>query len=88
MRLLRELFLLPVRIWQRGISPLLPPTCRYSPTCSQYAVEAVHGHGVLRGTLLALWRVLRCHPFAAGGYDPVPPARRQGAPRRNSPFGR
>jgi len=53
------------------ISPLLPPACRFVPTCSQYAVEAVEKHGVLRGLLMAAWRILRCHPFAKGGYDPV-----------------
>ena len=79
-RLLRKLFVLPIRIWQRAISPLFPPTCRYSPTCSQYAIEAVHAHGVIKGSLLAIWRVLRCHPFASGGFDPVPPRRRQAAP--------
>ncbi len=76
-RFLRKLFVFPIRIWQRAISPLLPPTCRYSPTCSQYAIEAVHAHGVIKGALLAIWRILRCHPFASGGFDPVPPRRRQ-----------
>lgn len=54
------------------LSPLLPPACRFVPTCSQYAIEAVEKHGVLRGLLMAAWRILRCHPFARGGYDPVP----------------
>jgi uncharacterized protein len=53
------------------ISPLLPPSCRYLPTCSEFAVEAVERHGVLRGSLMATGRLLRCHPFAKGGYDPV-----------------
>ncbi len=73
--LLRRLFLLPIRFWQRVVSPLLPPTCRFSPTCSQYGVEAVQEHGILRGSALTIWRVLRCHPFTRGGYDPVPPRR-------------
>jgi putative membrane protein insertion efficiency factor len=53
-------------------SPLLPPSCRYVPTCSEYAMEAVERHGVLRGGWMAVWRVLRCHPFVKGGFDPVP----------------
>jgi len=61
-----------VRFYQGAISPHLPPSCRYYPTCSAYAIEAIERHGFLRGFLLALKRVLRCHPFCAGGYDPVP----------------
>jgi putative membrane protein insertion efficiency factor len=53
------------------VSPLLPPACRYVPTCSEYAMEAVEKYGALRGGMLAAWRVLRCHPFTRGGYDPV-----------------
>jgi putative membrane protein insertion efficiency factor len=53
------------------LSPLLPPSCRYVPTCSEYAMEAVERYGIVRGMLLSVWRLLRCHPFAAGGYDPV-----------------
>ncbi|WP_353740465.1 membrane protein insertion efficiency factor YidD [Desulfolithobacter dissulfuricans] len=59
------------RGYQYFISPLFPPSCRYTPTCSEYAIEAVRRHGVIRGSILALWRILRCHPFARGGYDPV-----------------
>jgi putative membrane protein insertion efficiency factor len=61
-----------VRAYQVGISPILGPSCRYLPTCSTYAIEAVERHGALRGSWLALRRVLRCHPFQPGGYDPVP----------------
>lgn len=61
-----------VRGYQRFISPLLPACCIYRPTCSQYAVEAIGKYGALKGGWLALRRILRCHPFHKGGYDPVP----------------
>jgi uncharacterized protein len=67
----RRLVLAPIRFYQRAISPLLPRRCKYHPTCSQYAVEAVREFGALRGAVLAAWRVLRCNPFSHGGYDPV-----------------
>ena len=60
-----------LRGYKWGISPMLPPACRYVPSCSEYAMEAVERYGAVRGGMRALWRVLRCHPFAAGGYDPV-----------------
>ncbi len=72
---LRRLWVAPIRFYRRYLSPLKPPMCRFHPTCSEYAVEAVLAHGIFKGTLLATWRILRCHPFARGGYDPVPPAR-------------
>jgi len=62
---------LPIRLYQRLISPALPRRCKYEPTCSAYAVEAIQTHGVLRGLVLAAWRLLRCNPFSHGGYDPV-----------------
>lgn len=61
-----------LRLYKRLLSPLLPPSCRYVPTCSEYALEAVERHGAMRGGIMALVRILRCHPFARGGYDPVP----------------
>jgi len=61
-----------VRFYQYAVSPYLPPSCRFYPTCSTYAIEAIERHGFLRGSLLAIRRILRCHPFCAGGYDPVP----------------
>jgi putative membrane protein insertion efficiency factor len=57
--------------YKRWVSPSLPPSCRYVPTCSEYAAEAVERFGFIRGTAMAAWRILRCHPFAKGGYDPV-----------------
>lgn len=71
-RLLAQLLILPIRFYQRCISPLTPPSCRFTPTCSQYAVEALRKHGPLRGSWLALRRLLRCHPLGGSGYDPVP----------------
>lgn len=68
--------LLLLRLYQRGISPFLPPLCRFYPTCSQYAVEALRARGPAHGILLATWRLLRCNPFCRGGFDPVPPRRR------------
>jgi putative membrane protein insertion efficiency factor len=61
-----------ITLYQKLISPWLPPSCRYTPTCSQYAREALLKHGLFRGLLLAVKRLSRCHPFHAGGYDPVP----------------
>ena len=69
---MRLLFILIVRGYQVAISPLLPPSCRYHPTCSHYAVEALERHGAWRGGWLAVKRIARCHPFRAGGFDPVP----------------
>ena len=67
-----RLMLLLIRFYQYAISPMLPPRCRYTPTCSQYAVEAVSKHGAFKGGWLALQRIARCHPFGGSGHDPVP----------------
>ncbi|HEX5748034.1 MAG TPA: membrane protein insertion efficiency factor YidD [Archangium sp.] len=66
------LLALPIRFYRRFLSPLLPPACRFHPSCSSYALQALHKHGALRGVRLILWRLLRCQPFHPGGFDPVP----------------
>ena len=66
-----KLVLAPIRVYQRLISPLFPRRCKYEPTCSAYAVQAIRDYGILRGLVLAAWRVLRCNPFSHGGLDPV-----------------
>ncbi|MGM9818089.1 MAG: membrane protein insertion efficiency factor YidD [Paludibacteraceae bacterium] len=71
-KFLRFCFLLPVYFYQSCISPLFPATCRYQPTCSQYMVEAVQKHGIVRGFWLGVKRICRCHPWGGSGYDPVP----------------
>lgn len=71
-RTMARLLILPIRFYQKFISPLTPPSCRYTPTCSQYAVEALRKHGPLKGMYLAVRRILRCHPWGGHGYDPVP----------------
>ena len=81
MRFLRQLFVFPIRVYQRMISPLTPPSCRFVPSCSEYGAQAVLAHGVVKGTLLSAWRILRCHPFCEGGLDPVPPRGRWKADR-------
>ena len=70
--LMRRLLILPIRFYQRCISPLTPPSCRFTPTCSQYAVEAIEKYGPVKGLWLAVRRLLRCHPWGGSGYDPVP----------------
>ena len=70
-RALRELALVPLHLYRRVISPLIGPRCRYHPTCSEYAAHAVRRYGILKGSVLAGWRLLRCNPLSHGGYDPV-----------------
>ena len=71
-RLLTGLLLLLIHFYRYCISPLTPPSCRYTPTCSEYAVQALRKHGPLRGSWLAVKRIMRCHPWGGSGYDPVP----------------
>lgn len=77
--MITAVLLLPVRLYRRFLSPLLGPHCRFAPSCSHYAVQALETHGPLRGTWLTVRRVLRCHPWNPGGHDPVPPARSRSA---------
>lgn len=72
LRTLAWLLILPIRGYQRFISPLFPPVCRFTPTCSNYAIQAIRKHGPFRGTWLAIKRILRCNPWGGSGYDPVP----------------
>lgn len=71
-KLIAVILIAPVRFYQLAISPMLPPACRFTPSCSQYAIEALRRHGPLRGSYLAVKRILRCHPWGGSGYDPVP----------------
>jgi len=71
-QLLKKVFILPIRFYQLAISPLLPSSCRFAPTCSQYMVEAIQEWGVLKGGWMGLKRIGRCHPWGGSGYDPVP----------------
>ncbi|MBR4435960.1 MAG: membrane protein insertion efficiency factor YidD [Clostridia bacterium] len=70
--LLGRFFIYLIRIYQVYVSPRHPGKCKYSPTCSNYAIEAIRVHGAIKGSLLSFWRILRCNPFSKGGYDPVP----------------
>jgi uncharacterized protein len=84
-RLPRLLVVGLLRLYQRVVSPLYGPTCRFHPSCSQYALVAVERHGVVRGAGLAAWRLLRCNPWNAGGIDDVPPVRGQDEGRSPRP---
>lgn len=70
-----RVLVVPIRFYQRFIGPLIPPSCRFTPSCSEYAVQALRTHGALRGLWLAVRRLLRCAPWHPGGWDPVPPRR-------------
>ncbi|MGI6134378.1 MULTISPECIES: membrane protein insertion efficiency factor YidD [Petrimonas] len=83
-RVLTCLLLAPVHFYRQAISPLLPPSCRYTPTCSQYAIEALQKHGPFKGSLLSVKRILSCNPWGGSGYDPVPepgPEKQQDKPK-------
>lgn len=70
--MIKKLFLFLIRLYQKCISPALGPHCRFTPTCSQYAFEAISKYGIFKGGFLTVRRLLKCHPFNKGGYDPVP----------------
>jgi len=72
---MQQLLIGPLKLYRYLVSPLLGPCCRFHPSCSTYAIEAITHHGVLRGARLALWRLARCHPWHPGGFDPVPRAK-------------
>ncbi|EIT86125.1 hypothetical protein A374_07386 [Fictibacillus macauensis ZFHKF-1] len=69
---MKKLLIAVIRFYQKGISPMTPPTCRFHPTCSHYGLEAIQRFGALKGLWLTVRRILKCHPFHPGGYDPVP----------------
>lgn len=71
-KILKKIIITLIRFYQLALSPLKQPTCRFSPTCSQYSIEAIEQFGVIKGTYLSVRRILKCHPFHEGGYDPVP----------------
>ncbi|HUH03508.1 MAG TPA: membrane protein insertion efficiency factor YidD [Kofleriaceae bacterium] len=86
--MLSRLFIAPIRAYQRYLSPLkMRPTCRFAPTCSCYAIEAIERRGVVVGLAKTLWRLLRCNPFCRGGYDPVDRAHRELPPEPSGTSG-
>jgi uncharacterized protein len=72
MNLVSRVLIVPIRVWQLTFSKVLPPTCRYSPSCSVYTIEALQRHGPIKGLWLGIKRIGRCHPWGSSGYDPVP----------------
>ncbi len=86
-RVARELVIAPLLLYQRLVSPLLGPRCRYAPSCSDYAIQAIREFGILRGLVLAGWRLLRCNPFSHGGLDPVSAQRLFRHGQANAPRG-
>ncbi len=76
---MRHLFIAVIKLYRKIISPLTPPSCRFRPTCSMYAIQAFRRHGSVKGFALTIWRILRCNPYSKGGYDPIPPKK---APKR------
>lgn len=75
--MLKKIMILLIRFYQKYISPLMPNVCRYQPSCSQYFIEALQIHGVVKGSIIGIKRLLRCHPWGGSGYDPVPPKKQK-----------
>jgi len=71
--MLKKIFIFPIKLYKKFISPMLGDNCRYYPTCSEYMMQAIEIHGVIKGIILGTYRILRCNPWSKGGYDPVPP---------------
>ena len=71
MTAIRSAFILPIRLYQKLISPMLPSSCRFTPTCSEYTAQAIERYGVVRGVIKGAWRIMRCNPFGGSGHDPV-----------------
>ncbi|MCL2212215.1 MAG: membrane protein insertion efficiency factor YidD [Oscillospiraceae bacterium] len=84
MSLLRKIYTAPIRFYRKYISPNTTPRCRYAPTCSQYALEAIEEWGIFCGTLMGLWRLLRCNPLFKGGFDPVPQRKHKKSKKRKN----
>lgn len=80
--MVKNLLVKMIRCYQKCLSPMKTPCCRFIPTCSQYAAEAIETHGALKGGLLSIYRVLRCNPLCRGGYDPVPPKKKKKVPKK------
>ncbi len=76
--MIKKLMIAAIKFYQKIISPLLPNVCRYKPSCSEYFIEALQVHGVIKGSILGIKRILRCHPWGGSGYDPVPPKNKNG----------
>ncbi|MBE6631235.1 MAG: membrane protein insertion efficiency factor YidD [Ruminococcaceae bacterium] len=74
---MKEIAVFPIRLYRKYISPLKAPCCRFTPSCSQYAIDAIKEWGIIVGTALSIWRILRCNPYCKGGYDPVPERKRR-----------
>jgi len=83
---MKKLLIAMIRFYRRYISPLSPPSCRYSPTCSQYGIEAIERFGAVKGTGMTLLRILRCNPWSAGGYDPVPEVKQRASASKKGKF--
>ncbi len=80
---MKRLFIWPIRFYQRHISSHTAPACRFSPTCSEYAVQAIERFGIIKGVGLAIWRILRCNPWGGHGYDPVPEKKEKNNSRKH-----